>query len=352
MALKKPLAILGGIGGALAAREMIGRAREAELNGQVALITGGSRGLGLALARELADEGCRLAICARDEAELKRAAEDLRQRGAEVLTVRCDVSDKDDVNRMVASVEEEYGQIDLLVCNAGVMQVGQFQNMELADFEQAMDIMYWGVLYPILAVLPGMRARGEGRIANVTSIGGKVSVPRMLPYNSAKFAAVGLSEGLRAELADEGIAVTTIAPGLTRTGSYLQAEFSGDEEGRAAHYGFFAPLASLPLMTGDAERGAEAYVRAIKRGMAEYTYPPQFGLVTRIHGVAPATTMWALSLADRLLPKSGEGTETERGASLEGSMNSRAWHAATAPGRKGAEDHLQHASRMSDPGLD
>ncbi|MDQ3525357.1 MAG: SDR family NAD(P)-dependent oxidoreductase, partial [Chloroflexota bacterium] len=143
----------GGIGAVLAAREFLARATEAELQGKVAVITGGSRGLGLALARELADEGCRLAICARDIDELDRASEELEGRGADVLAVRCDVADKDDVERMIGVVRETYGQVDVLICNAGIIQVGQVSSMELEDFQQAMDIMYWGALYPILAVL-------------------------------------------------------------------------------------------------------------------------------------------------------------------------------------------------------
>lgn len=209
------LAAVGGFGAFLATRELWGRAGETDLRGQVALVTGGSRGLGLALAlaRELAGNGCRLVICARDAAELERAGRELEQRGADVLAVRCDVTDRDDVELMMQAARQAFGRIDLLICNAGVIQVGQVQSMELEDFRQAMDIMYWGVLYPILAVLPEMRERKQGRIAVVTSIGDKISVPYLLPYNGAKFAAVGLSEGLRAELADEGITVTTIVPG-------------------------------------------------------------------------------------------------------------------------------------------
>lgn len=341
--------VAGGLGGLLVAREALARAREADLRGQVALITGGSRGLGLELARQLADEGCRLAICARDEAELQRAGEELGQRGAEVLAVRCDIADQDDVARMIAAVEANFGRIDVLICNAGVIQVGQLESMELADFRQAMDIMYWGVLYPIVAALPGMRARGAGRIAIVTSIGGKISVPRLLPYNGAKFAAVGLAEGLRAELADEGITVTTIVPGLMRTGSYLNAFFSGDEEGRTAHYRMFAPMSSLPVLTVSAEGAARAYIRAIKRGAAEVIYPPQYSLVSRLHGLAPATTVRVLSIADRLLPESGTSETTVPGHAIEPHIQSRAWRALTGLGRRAAQAFRQYPGPTSVP---
>jgi len=338
---KRLLPIAGGFGAALAVREAIGTAREVDLNGQVALITGGSRGLGLALARELADQGCRLAICARDEDELMRAGKDLEQRGAEVLAVRCDVADQADVGRMVAAVEAEFGQVDVLICNAGVMQVGQVDSMELEDFRQAMDIMYWGALYPILAVLPAMRARKRGRIAVITSIAGKISVPRMLPYSPAKSAAIGLAEGLRAELASDGITVTTIVPGLMRTGSYLNAYFSGDEEGRETHYRLFTPLSNLPLITASTDGAARAFVRAIRRGAVEHIYPPQYGLVSRLHGIAPALTIQTLSVADRLLPASGDSETTVRGSTIERRIDSPLWRALTALGRRGAVRFFQ-----------
>ena len=233
-----------------------------------------------------------------------------------------------------------------------MIQIGQFKSMELEDFQQSMDIMYWGVLYPILAVLPEMRERQSGRIAVVSSIGGKVSVPRLLPYNAAKFAAAGLAEGLRAELADEGITVTHIVPGLTRTGSYLNAYYSGDNKGREAQYKVFGPLSSLPLVTGSTEQAARAYVRAIRRGDAEVLYPPIYNLLSRIHGMAPATTTWAMGLADRLLPESGEGDETVRGREIDEHVNSRAFGVATKLGRDASHEYRQHPGPTSVPDPD
>lgn len=349
---KRLLPVAGGIAAAITAREVIGSARAADLDGQVALITGGTRGLGLALARELADQGCRLAICARDESELMRAGEALETRGAEVLAIRCDVADEADVGRMVTAVEDAFGRIDVLVCNAGVIQAGQVTSMELEDFRQAMDTMYWGALYPILAALPAMRARKEGRIAIVTSIGGKISVPRMLPYNGAKFAAVGLGEGLRAELASDGIRVTTIVPGLMRNGSFLNASFSGDEEGREAHYRLFALMSSLPLISASAEGAARSFVRAIRRGSVEHIYPPQFIPVARLYGIAPSLTVRALSVIDRLLPTSGEGDTTVPGAEIDPLVDAPVWRKLTALGRKAVETYRERPGPVSVPNPD
>lgn len=263
--MNKTQKLLLGAGLALAGREAWSRLHEADLSGQIVLITGGSRGLGLALARQFAAHGCRLALCARDPAELERARQDLTGQGADVLTVPCDVRDRADVGRLVADVTQHFGRIDVLVNTAGIIQVGPVANMSVEDFEAALQSDFWGTLYPTLAVLPQMRGRRGGRIVNITSIGGKVSVPHLLPYSCAKFAAVGLSEGLRAELARENISVTTIAPGLMRTGSFGQALFKGRHD---QEYAWFSVGDNLPGLSLSAERAARQIVRAIRRGGA------------------------------------------------------------------------------------
>src|SRR5262245_13594965 len=170
------------------------------LAGRVVLVTGGSRGLGLALARQLLAEGAQVAMCARDQDTLARARDDLERCGGSVLAVQCDVTDRDAVTRMVQNVTDHFGAIDALINNAGTIAVGPVETMDVDDFSRAMNVNFWGPLYAILAVLPGMRRRRSGRILNVASIGGKISVPHLLPYSASKFALVGLSEGLRAEL--------------------------------------------------------------------------------------------------------------------------------------------------------
>src|SRR5690242_17964739 len=202
----------------LAAREALARSREADLHGAVALVTGGSRGLGFALSRELARQGCRLAICARDQAELAAARSELEGAGAEVLAFPCDVSERHQVATMLEAVIQRYGRIDILINNAGIIVVAPIETLTHADFERVLAVNFWGMLNPTLAVLPWMRERRAGHIVNIASIGGKIAVPHLLPYTCAKFADVGLSEGLRAELADDGITVTTVVPGLMRTG--------------------------------------------------------------------------------------------------------------------------------------
>lgn len=327
-------ALLAG-GALLAAREVRRRVAPADLQGQTALVTGGSRGLGLLVARELIEAGCNVAICARDAEELERARADLARYGGRVETIVCDVSDQLQARRMVERVTARFGQIDVLVNNAGVIQVGPVENQTLDDFRAAMDVMYWGVVHPTLAVLPRMRARGNGRIANVTSIGGKVSVPHLLPYSSAKFAAVGFSEGLAAEVAKDGITVTTIVPGLMRTGSHLHALFKGDQE---AEYGAFAPAASLPLVSMDAERAAAQVVEAIRRGESVRFLGVTAALAARFHGLFAGTTVELLGLVNRLLPGPAAGsTGTMPGYQARDRLDSRLVEAATTLGRKAAE---------------
>jgi len=154
--------------------------------------------------------GCRLVLAARDAQELGRARQDLTQRGAEVLTIPCDVTDQEQVRSLVDQATQHFGRVDIVVNNAGIIQVGPMSTTTVEDFAHALDVMFWGTLYPTLAVLPQMRARRSGHVVNITSIGGMVSVPHLLPYTCAKFAAVGLSEGLQAELGQEGIRVTTV----------------------------------------------------------------------------------------------------------------------------------------------
>ena len=285
----------------------------ADLDGQVAVVTGATRGLGFLLARELADAGCPVVVCGRDEAELRRAEAALQERGARVLAVACDVADRHQAERLVEQATARFGRVDVLVNNAGVIQVGPLQALRVEDFEQAMAVMFWGALYPTMAVLPQMLERRSGRIVNITSIGGKLSAPHLLPYNAAKFAAVGLSEGLRAELAAAGVGVVTVVPGLMRTGSHVNALFKGD---RRREFTWFALGASLPLVSMDAERAARRIVDATRRNRAVVILSPPAQVAARLHGLAPATLTRALGLANRLLP-SADGVDPGASRGIE-----------------------------------
>jgi NAD(P)-dependent dehydrogenase (short-subunit alcohol dehydrogenase family) len=265
----------------------------------VALVAGASRGLGLLIARELAERGHRLVICARDESELLRGAELLKRHGADVTPRVCDVTDREAVERMVADVEAKVAPLHTVVTVAGVIHVGPLESMTEANFRDSVDVMLWGPVNVALSVLPRMRERRSGHIATVTSIGGLVSVPHLLPYCTAKFGAVGFSQGLSAELAGSGVTSTTIVPGLMRTGGHLHAQFTGQQ---TQEYAWFAASGSLPLISMDAERAAAVMVRAVLAGKPTVVLTPLAKIGARVHGLAPATTVRLMGIAQRLLP--------------------------------------------------
>jgi NAD(P)-dependent dehydrogenase (short-subunit alcohol dehydrogenase family) len=293
---------LTGAGLYMTARAIRQYARWYDLRGKSVLITGGSRGLGLALGHEFVARGACVAICARDAEELERASSDLVRPGRPVLALPCDVADIEEVGRMVEAVREHFGAIDVLVNNAGVIEVGPAETMTLADYEEALDINLRGPLNTMLTVIPEMRRRGEGRIVNIVSIGGKIAIPHMAPYAMSKFALAGLSKAMRAELSKDGVVVTTIFPGLMRTGSPRNAVFKGRHR---AEYAWFSISDSLPLLTVSAEKAARRIVSACQRGEAEAVFPIQAKLAAMIESIAPELTADLLSLVNRLLPAPG-----------------------------------------------
>jgi NAD(P)-dependent dehydrogenase (short-subunit alcohol dehydrogenase family) len=327
----------GAIGAGIAGRSWMRQRRTIDLYGRVVLITGGSRGLGLVMARHFAAEGAKLVLCARTESDLERAAEELRQDGAEVLTVRCDVADRTQVRNLIRRANEHFGRIDVLVNNAGVIAAGPLETQTIQDFEMAMDIMYWGVVYPTLEVLPQMKERQSGRIVNITSLGGKISVPHLLSYNSAKFAAVGFSEGLTAEVAKDGIRVTTVVPGVMRTGGHVNAWFKGQHK---QEYAIFSITSSMPVTSVPAERVAQRVIEAVKVGDPEITPSFHARFASRVNGLMPGTTTSVLGLVNRVLPgPGGTGARRKRGKESESTVSKSV---LGEPGRQAAEENLEY----------
>jgi NAD(P)-dependent dehydrogenase (short-subunit alcohol dehydrogenase family) len=282
-----------------------------------AVVTGGCRGLGLVLARELAARGARVSVCARDPVEVASAAEEFAARGVPAVAVECDVTDQDRVKEFLAVARQKHGPVDVLINNAGIIGVGPLEEQRIEDFELALRTHLWASLYTALDVIPEMKARRSGRIVNITSFGGKVAVPHLLPYIASKFAQVGLSDGLRVELARFGVTVTTVCPGLMRTGSHRQATFKGQHE---KEYRWFALGAAFPLLSMSAEAAARQILRGVALGDAEIvlTLPAQLAVLAR--AVAPGLVYKLAALADRfILPEpGGVGPRSVKGADSRG----------------------------------
>jgi NAD(P)-dependent dehydrogenase (short-subunit alcohol dehydrogenase family) len=309
--------------------------------GKVVLITGSSRGLGLALAEEFGRAGARLVLTARDPAELQRARQYLLRRGAihnelDAAVISCDVTDPAQVHELVEQATSRFGAIDVLVNNAGVITVGPVENLSLESFHETMDVNFYGMVHTTLAVLPQMLASHSGSIVNICSIGSKIPVPHLLPYTASKFAAVGFSEGLHVELRSKGIRVTTVCPGLMRTGSYVQAKFAGDQQ---REHRWFALGASLPVVSTSAAHAARRIRRATARGETELILTPQAAVAAKAFAHAPALVSWALAQVNQriLPPADGHATGQKQGKQVRDS----AIHPLTHLGRRAAQRYNQ-----------
>lgn len=283
------------------------------IEGLTAVVTGGSRGLGLLMARQLMRRGCDVVLLARDEAELNRAVAKLD--GLSVGTVHrvvCDVRDGSAVRERFAEIAEGHGSLDIVIANAGIIQVGPADALGPEGFREAMESIFGGALNTAFAALPHLRrSAAGGRLALIGSVGGLLAVPHLVPYSCAKAAVAALAEGLHAEEAAHGVTVTAAHPGLMRTGSHLHAHFGGD---RRREYAWFQPLAGAPLLSMNAERAAERIVSAVQRRRPRLVLTPAAKLGTKAHGVAPVLTARLMSAVGRVLPRDGSDHETAEGA--------------------------------------
>jgi 3-oxoacyl-[acyl-carrier protein] reductase len=203
------------------------------LQGKVALVCAASRGLGLASARALAAEGARVAICARHMPTLEQAAADIQSAtGVDVLAVAADVSRRMDVTRLVEQTASHFGGIDILVTNSGGPKAGLFTALTDQDWREAIDQLLMSTVALIGETVPHMRRRGGGRIINITSISARQPVAGLILSNALRPAVTGLAKSLANELARDGILVTSVAPGYTRTDRVAElAEATARREG-------------------------------------------------------------------------------------------------------------------------
>jgi NAD(P)-dependent dehydrogenase (short-subunit alcohol dehydrogenase family) len=295
--MKKPLGLALAVASFVLARMMSPRDSFA---GKVVVITGGSRGLGLALARRLAHEDAKLAILARDQQELLRAKTDLEQYASSVTTWVCDVKDESAVRSTIDQIATDLGGIDAVINNAGEIVVGPLDAMEREDFKEALDVHFWAPFNLSFAALPYLSKSRFARIVNIASFGGKVAVPHLAPYCVSKFALVGLSDALRAELSSSNISVTTVMPGLMRTGSHKNAFFKGQHR---KEFAWFSLGAGNPLISMEADRAAGQVLDAARRGQPELTITLAARFATIAQALLPNVTADLMKLTARLLPR-------------------------------------------------
>lgn len=277
----------------------------------VILVTGSSRGLGLAIAsRFVRDRRVNLVLNARSFSELEAAQATLlarhpHLRAENFYLVAADLAKPAECQRMIAEAFSRFGRIDILVNNAGIIEVGPIEVLTAELFEQTMRINFFGAMHTTWAALPRLMAQNplpgwtnRAAIVNISSIGGKFAVPHLLPYSAAKFALTGFSEGLHAELRGKDIRVTTVCPGLMRTGGEDHAKFLGDQEKEKA---WFQTSAKTPGIATTPEHAADRIFHAVAQGRAEITITPQAWLGARFAGVFPETLQWLNGVTNEYL---------------------------------------------------
>jgi short-subunit dehydrogenase len=310
------LALAGGVGflaaGVLSAHQ---KRNAFSFAGKVVLVTGGSRGLGLRIASRCAEEGAQVVLVARNAAELATAQRMIEARGGHAATSVCDLTQSEQIDALVARITDAYGGVDVLVNNAGVIHVTPFANAQLSDFEESMALHFWAPLRLIRAFAPLMKQRGGGRIVNISSIGGRIGVPHLAPYCAGKFALAGLSDTLRAELARDQIAVTTVTPYLMRTGGSPNALVRGRHRSEAQ---WFAASSTLPVVAMSANRAAREIVEACRRGDARLTPGIEARLAEIANMCFPETTSAITAwVASHVLPEPADDPRANTGVTLD-----------------------------------
>ena len=239
-----------------------------------AVVTGASSGIGRALALRLAREGARVALVARREAELEAVAAEIARAGGEALVLPCDVSDRAQVFAAAERAVQHFGQIDLLVNNAGYGHHRRFLDWDVDDMERVMRVNYLGALYWTKALLPQMVERRSGWIVLMASLAGRIGVPEESAYVASKFALVGLGEALSIELEDDGVHVLTVCPAIART------EFFDDEALTR-----MPPVSKRSMI--EPEVLVDAVIKALAQGKHQITVPGRLAAAYIVKALAP-----------------------------------------------------------------
>ena len=225
----------------------------------VVVVTGAGSGIGRASAAAFAFAGAHVHLVDLEAGAASLAADAIRAMGGTAVAHAADCRDPEAMARVAAAVLAAEGRVDVLHNNAGVAVVGEVRDLPLASWHHAIDVNLWGVIHGIHAFLPALIQAGQGHIVNTASMAGLVPFPTTAAYTASKFAVVGLSEALDAELAPYGIRVSALCPGATRTGILERATLAVGDQARGALDQVFAHLAWTP------ERVAAAAVRAVRK---------------------------------------------------------------------------------------
>jgi len=275
-------------------------------------ITGGSRGLGLSIAWNLLEKGAKVTLVARDLEELERGKEILLKdfpQGEIYLSV-CDITESKNLHFSIDEAIQNMGGLDLLVNNAGAILVGPIETMKMEDFEAQIKLHLYAAIDATQYVSKHFDTRGGGRILNICSMGGKIAVPHMLPYDVSKFALAGFSQGAASELALRNIIVTTAYPAVMRTGSPIQAVFKGDHQ---KEFAWFEAFDNMPVLSMSADTAAKKVLKAVADARTEIILSFPARLRMMVGAMLPEATNALMGLAAKLLP-TGRSTERKTGA--------------------------------------
>jgi short-subunit dehydrogenase len=273
--------------------------------------------LGFLIAQELCHSGVNVVLLARNVDELARAKSNLDRFKTTVLAVQCDLLDQTHIQFAIRETLDRFGKIDILINNAGIIEVGPLAHMQRQDFEKNMRLHFWAPCELVTQIVPHMRRNGGGRIVNISSIGGKIAVPHMAPYSASKFALTGFSDAIRAELSRDNIFITTVTPGMMRTGSQIHAKFKGDH---SAEYKWFETSSRLPLASISTERAARKILTACRKGKPALVMPWTAHFIIAANALFPNLTGYVMKIVNRCLPPgvSQSGDEARSGAEVRG----------------------------------
>lgn len=272
---------------------------------QHVFITGGSSGIGLALARQVAAAGARVSIVARDPAKLASAREAIREAqviDTEVVTIPTDVSVEAEILLALQTAEAVHGPVDILITSAGVARPGYFEEVPVAVFERTMAVNYFGTLYPLKAVVPAMRQRGKGAVVLISSGAGLYGFFGYTPYAPSKFALRGLAEALRAELKPTGVSVTIVYPPDTDTPQLVEESLTKPIETKAL-------TAGGGLWTADDV--ARVTLKAVQRGRFAVTPGFQITALAWLHSILDPVLNWSFDRTARQARAQHERTATK-----------------------------------------